>query len=68
MVLSVAHFRRYNSKFTAALSLRVIVYSKTNARFGISAYEWTVCDPSGVDVRREAIEGHMRSLTSNDQE
>ena len=55
--VSVAHFGRYFSNVTAILSLRDVVKSKTNARFGISAYELTMYDSTCVKV----IRGHLRS-------
>ena len=50
------------SNVTAILSLRDVVWSKTKARFGISAYELTVHDPSCVKV----IRGHPRSSEATD--
>ena len=60
--VSVAHFDRYFSNFTAMLSLRDIVKSKPNAGFGISTYELTICNPPCVKVS-EVIRGHLRLLT-----
>ena len=61
-VVSADHFSRYNSNLLSILSLMVIVQSKNNARFGISAYESAINDPPCVEV----IKGHMKSLTSDD--
>ena len=45
-------FRPLFFNFTAILSLRDDVKSKTNARFGISAYELTTYDPPCVNPPR----------------
>ena len=62
MAVSVAHFSRYNPNFTAILSLEVILWDKTNARFETSAYELTTYDPPCVKV----IIGHPRSYEVTD--
>ena len=60
--VSVAHFNSYISNFTDVLSFNDIAKSKTNARFGLSAYELTIYDPPCVKV----IKGHLRSYQVTD--